>query len=116
MKGLPDHFGTEQDIINCIAVDPAGTKAMLVSLLDGRKGWFRAEDLEDGDTGVTDELHEVRVEPVDPDAGFMAGPDEPMKRVQYEKRDDTLSQLYRMGLTVEKVNEYIAECEEMIGG
>lgn len=109
MKGLPNHLATEQDVINCMAIDPAGTKTMLENLLDARMGWFKVQDLTGDDPGQTDALHEVRIEPVDPDADFM-NPNAQTKRVQYEKRDDTLSLLYRMGLNVAKVNGYIAAC------
>jgi hypothetical protein len=114
MKGLPNHFATEQDIINCIPIDPAGTKTMLEGLLFSRTGWFRIGDLSDSDQGLNDEIHQVRMEPIDPNADLMSNPDTPMKRVQWEKQEDTLSQLYRMGLTVEKVNQYIADCESRI--
>jgi hypothetical protein len=87
---------------------------MLMNMLEGRKGWFKVQDLATNDPGQTDALHEVRIEPVDPDADLMSNPNAPVKRVQYEKQDDTLSLLYRMGLTVQKVNEYIAECESRI--
>ena len=110
MKGLPSHFGTKEDIINCMDYDPAGTKNMLQRLLDGRMGWFKVKDLAENEPGQTDALHEVRVEPVDEDADLMSNPDAPMKRVQYEKRDDPLSQLFRLGLTTQDVNDYIAEC------
>ena len=113
MKGLPNHFGTEADIINCMKVDPVGTIIMLERLLDGRTSWSRVGDLEDDDPGITDEIHEVRVEPADPDSSYLTDPDAPMKRVQYVLQDDPLSQLFRLGLTVQGVNEYIAECERM---
>jgi hypothetical protein len=106
MKGLPDHFGTKDDISNCMKVDPMGTKIMLERLLDGRMGWFKVADLAEDDPGLNDIMHEVRLEPVDPNVDFMAG-DVPMKKVLYEKRDDLLSELFRLGLTVAEVQGYI---------
>jgi len=113
MYGLPSHFATEQDIKNCIPVDPAGTKKKLQELLDGRMGWVKVADLAPGDAGITDALHCVRVEPVDPDADLM-DPDAPVKNVQYQLQDDPLTPLFRLGLTVAKVQSYIAECDSKI--
>lgn len=110
MRGLPSHFGTQADIQNCIEEDPAGTKVMLQRLLDGRYGWVRVEVLAENDPGLNDEMHEVRVEPVDPNADLMAT-NVAMHRVQYEKKDDQLSQLFRLGLTVKGVQFYIRQCE-----
>jgi len=111
MKGLPSHFGTEADIINCLNEDPAGTKVMLQRLLDSRFGWVRVADLKDGDPGVNDEVHEVRLEPKDPNADLMSV-NVPTKKVQYELREDPLSQLFRLGLTTKAVNDYIKECDK----
>lgn len=116
MKGLPSHFGTEADVINCIEVDPAGTRTMLQRLLAARLIWVKVADLAENDPGVTDEIHEIRLEPVNPNMDMMSLLEpRQMKRVQYELREDSLSELVRLGLTVAKVNEYIAECNKRTG-
>jgi hypothetical protein len=109
MRGVSKILATEQDILNNMGIDKQGTKKLLIQLRESRFAWIKVADLEDGDSGVVDEIHKVRVEPVD-GSDFM-NPNALTKRVQYEYREDSHAQIFRMGLTVEKVNQYIADCD-----
>ena len=109
MRGIPKTFGTEQDVINSMAVDAPATKAMLQKLLDGRFAWFALRKLKDGEAGQEDDTHRVITQGGSMGAGGKEGPEE---RWQYELREDPNAFMFRIGLTVEKVENYLAQEEE----
>jgi hypothetical protein len=109
MRGVSRVLATEQDIINNMLEDKLETKKQLIILRDNRFAWMKVADLSENDPGVIDELHRVQLEPLD-GSDFM-NPDAPTKRVQYEFQEDPFAQIFRMGLTVSKVNQYIAGCD-----
>jgi hypothetical protein len=109
MRGVSKILATEQDIINNMQVDKQATKKLLIQLRESRFAWVKVADLEDNDSGVVDEIHKVHVESMN-GSDFM-NPDAPTKRVQYEYQEDSHAQIFRMGLTVAKVNQYIADCD-----
>lgn len=103
MRGIPNVFNTEQDIINSMSEDPEATKAKLRVMLDGRFAWFADRKLSAKETGITDGTHRVivtRGEMVDDKEG-------PEERWQYELREDPNAWMFKIGLTVEKVNKYL---------
>ena len=99
MRGVSKWFNTEQDIINCMAVDAEETKAKLRELLDGRFAWFPVKKLANTAPGVEDETHKV--------VTMQAQDGGKEERWQYELREDQNAWLFRIGLTVEKINSYL---------
>ena len=99
MRGVAKWFNTEQDIINCMAVDKEATKARLRELLDGRFAWFPDKVLKKGAAGIEDDTHKVVT--MQADKGGIEG------RWQYELREDENAWIFRIGLTVEKINELL---------
>ena len=99
MRGIPKVFGTEQDVINSLAEDPAATKAKLRELLAGRMAWFPVQRLDNGALGLTDATHKV----------IEQGGDEGQATElwQYALQEDANAHLFKIGLTVEKVNQYL---------
>lgn len=95
MRGVAKWFNTEQDIINCMAVDKEATKARLRELLDGRFAWFPDKVLKKGAAGIEDDTHKVVTMQAD------------KERWQYELREDPNAWIFRIGLTVEKINELL---------
>lgn len=102
MRGIPKIFGTEQDVINSLAEDANATKAKLRELLNGRFSWFPVRKLEENEAGVEDDTHKV----VTMDGG-MEAPVTPAERWQYELREDSNAFMFQIGLTVEKINNYL---------
>lgn len=106
MRGLPKVFGTEQDVINAMAEDVTGAKAMLRQLLAGRLSWFAARKLEDGEKGLEDDTHRV----ITQGGGMVVdGKEIPEERWQHELREDPNAFMFKVGLTVEKINEYLQQ-------
>ena len=103
MRGVPKTFGTEQDIINSMAEDPQATKAKLREMLSGRFAWFAVRKLEDGAAGLEDATHKVVVQ-----SGGMGAEDEGQEeRWQYELQEDPNAFMFKIGLTVDKINSYL---------
>lgn len=107
MRGIPKVFNTEQDIVNSMAVDVAATRARLQELLDGRFCWMDVGAVADGASGQTDATHKV----LTMRSGGMGpgGQEGPEERRQYELREDPNAWLFRIGLTVEKAESYLAQ-------
>lgn len=99
MRGVSKWFNTEQDIINCMEVDAEATKAKLRELLEGRFAWFPSKKLAKDAPGIEDETHKVVV--------MQAKEGGKEERWQYELREDQNAWLFRIGLTVEKINSYL---------
>jgi len=109
MRGIPKTFGTEQDVINSMGVDAAATKAMLQKLLDGRFSWISVRKLADGEAGQDDDTHRVITQGGSMGAGGNEGLEE---RWQQELREDPNAFIFMIGLTVEKVENYLAQEED----
>ncbi len=103
MRGVPKIFGTEQDIINSMAEDPQATKAKLRELLAGRFAWFAVRKLEDGEAGLEDATHRV----VTQRSGMGPEDEGPEERWQYELQEDANAFMFKIGLTVDKINSYL---------
>ena len=99
MRGIAKWFNTEEDIINCMAVDEEATKARLRELLDGRFAWFPDKVLKKGAAGLEDDTHKV--------VTMQAENGGVEERWQYELREDSNAWIFRIGLTVEKINELL---------
>ena len=97
MRGVPKWFNTVEDVMNSMETDKEATKAGLQKMLDGRFSWVATGKLGAKEKGVEDATHKV-VASADMDGGNE-------ERWQYELREDPNAWLFRIGLTVEKVNE-----------
>lgn len=110
MKGVSKRIATEQDVINNMAIDKPGTKELLERLLEGRFAWVKVSEqpLAAKDPGVTDATHKVMVEPLDGDPENQSADN--IARFQWEFKEDPNCDLFQAGLTVAKVQDYIAAC------
>lgn len=97
MRGAAKWFNTVEDVENSMAVDKEATQARLQELLDGRMVWFPVgETVAPGITSAT-----AKVVPIK---------DEQTGReylMQYELREDPNAYMFKIGLTVEKINEFL---------
>lgn len=103
MRGVPKTFGTEQDIINSMAEDPQATKAKLREMLVGRFAWFAVQKLEEGEVGLEDATHKV----VSQHSGMGPVDEGPEERWQYELQEDANAFMFKIDLTVDKINSYL---------
>lgn len=92
MRGYPKHLNSKQDYLNCLGIFPEETKKDLQRLLNDRFVWTDTEVLEDA-TGITDDTHRVI--------------DTEDVRIQQELREDEHAEIYRLGFTVEEVEELL---------
>lgn len=95
MRGLPKHFNSKQDYLNCLQDTElkAGAKADLQRLLDNRYVWVDTAILEASETGVTDSTHRV-----------IDGED---VKIQQELQEDERAELFALGFTVQEVEDLI---------
>jgi len=105
MRGIPKVFGTVQDVENSMAEDVKATKARLRQLLEGRFAWFAVRMLAADEEGQADETHRVMIHSGGMGPDGQEGPDE---RWQYALQEDSNAVMFQIGLTVEKINEYLA--------
>lgn len=103
MRGVPKTFGTEQDIINSMTEDQQATKAKLRELLAGRFAWFAVRKLEEGEVGLEDATHKIVVQ----HSGMGSENEGPEERWQYELQEDANAFMFKIGLTVDKINSYL---------
>ena len=99
MRGVPKWFNTVADVKNSLALDKVATQAKLAELLEGRFAWFPAAKLESGAAGREDATHKV--------VTMREGMDGPEERWQYELREDPNALMFRIGLTVDEMNEML---------
>lgn len=86
-------LNTKQDYINYLSINPEETKKALQLLLDTRFIWQTTAVLAKGAAGVNDNTHRVIGE-------------EP-ERIQQVYIEDTNAQLFRLGFTVDEIEELI---------
>lgn len=97
MRGVPKWFNTIEDVENSMKVDKEATKAKLQEMLDGRFAWFPVgETIAPGITSATAKVVTMKDE--------QTGKEYLM---QYELREDENAWMFRIGLTVEKINSYL---------
>lgn len=98
MKGYPSSLNTKEDYLYVRANFPREQWLPdFQHLLDSRKDWFFVSHLPDKESGVTDDTHKV-VESQDMDSDTVTYD-------QYELRDNPTAKIYRLGFTVEEVEE-----------
>lgn len=71
------------------------------ALLDSYMDWFWVKDLESKDEGIEDETHKI-VETQEMES-------EEVKYAQYELQENPTAKIFRIGFTVEEVEELMAE-------
>lgn len=103
MRGVPKWLNTIEDVMNSMAEDPQATKARLRELLAGRIAWFAVRKLEDGEAGLEGATHKV----VEQRGGMGPEDEGPVERWQYDLREDENAWMFRIGLTVDRINELL---------
>lgn len=97
MRGVPKWFNTIEDVQNSMEADKAVTKAELQKLLDARMVWFPVgKAIAPGITSATAKVVPMK----DEESG-----EEYL--MQYELREDENAWMFRIGLTVKKINELL---------
>ena len=107
MKGLPKFFNTKQDYLNVLAmpeteVSTAKKRELLEDLLKYTVDWFSVGTLANREEGVEDETHKV-VESEQQD-----GDTTTVTYTQYELRTNYGAQIFRVGFTIEEVQNLLA--------
>lgn len=95
MIGFPKTLNTKQDYLTCIDLFPVDTKVELQRLLDDRFVWKNKGVIAIGDTPVKDGTHKVQ-KSVDG-----------TEIHQLELIDDDCAKIYRLGFSVEEVENLI---------
>ena len=97
MRGVPKWINTVEDIENSMAVDKEATKAALKELLDARMVWFPVgETTAPGITSSTAKVIPMKNEETGEEY-----------LMQYQLREDENARMFKIGLTVEKINELL---------
>jgi len=102
MRSFPTIIATEQDVVELLKFYPKEMKEKLMLWRDHRFGWFNAGPIETGE-GITDSTHKVVGQRDDE-----MNPDSPITLMQYEYREDPNAYMFLIGLTVEKIEAYLA--------
>lgn len=98
MRGFPKHINTKQDVEVLLNMYPEETKAFLQKCIEESENWINPVRLNDGDIGVEDTTHCVRV-------------DENGDRYQLTWGFDPGCKLARLGITVEEAEAMINDTE-----
>jgi len=103
MRGAAKHFNTLADVENSMTVDREGTKALLRKLKEGRFIWQDKGPLASATAGITDSTHRVVAVAAGDgvDAGGTSVPH------QFELVEDPNAWMFRIGLTVQKIDQYL---------
>jgi hypothetical protein len=94
LRGFPKHINTRRDVEILLTTHPAETKAFLQKCIEESENWINPVKLADGETGIEDATHCIRIE-------------ENGERYQLEWGFDPGCKLARLGISV-------AEAEAMI--
>ena len=106
MRGFPKYtdIATQYDVENLKLTFPKETKKFLETLMDDRFIWVTTGELENKESGITDETHRV-IEVVENEPG--PSDDEATISVihyaQQELQEDPNARIFRMGYTLEDV-------------
>lgn len=100
MRGLPKHLNTKFDYYFIKDNNFSEWKEAWQTLLDGRFIWTREQDLASKEEGIDDETHRVMNYAMEPDA-------EPIW-VQESLQESETTKLFRLGFTVEEVEQALA--------
>ena len=98
LRGFPKHINTKQDVEVLLNMYPEETKAFLQKCIEESENWINPVRLNNGDIGVEDTTHCVRV-------------DENGDRYQLTWGFDPGCKLARLGITVEEAEAMINDTE-----
>lgn len=96
MNGFPKILNTKQDYLNCLEGYPSETKKELQRLLDDRFIWKNNGEIAVGQFPTEDATHKIIT-------------DKDGKVSQLELIEDEAAKIFRIGFTVEEVEELIGE-------
>ena len=97
MNGMPKVLNTKKDYLNCLGLFPAETKVELQRLLDDRMIWSCIGEIGEESYPIVDATHKVIA---DEQTGVLN---------QYEYIEDAQAKMFRLGFTVEEIEELIGE-------
>ncbi|WP_375666707.1 hypothetical protein [Bartonella sp. TT121SHDZB] len=106
MLDYPEHLNSKQDYLNMLSFDKIETVRRLEDLLATRFYWIFVKELGEGEEGLTDDTHKVCVQteiPVDLEGSFIE------KRCQYELQESAHALIFRLGFSVEEVEQLIKD-------
>ena len=105
MRGFPKHLNTKQDYLHCLAAMPEETKAALRDLLSARFVMGPVRKLAADETAIVAEGQEVRE--VSLSASGTDADQAAPERWLFGPREDENAWLFRLGFTVEEVENLI---------
>lgn len=101
MKGLPKQLNSKQDYIYAKEnLNESYWKPLFQDLLDSRFNWFYEKDLDFKEQGIEDETHKIVENKEEEDK---------ITYSQYIWKENKDAKIYRIGFTVEEVQEIINE-------
>lgn len=107
MRGFPRHLNTKQDYLHCLATMPEETKAALRDLLAARFVMGPVRKLAADETATADEGREVREVNLSASETGTGADQAAPERWLFEPREDENAWLFRLGFTVEEVENLI---------
>ena len=96
MRNMPKVLNTKKDYFNCLELYQEQAKVELKKLLDERFIWRCDGEIEEGNYPIVDDTHKV-----------YSG--EKGELLQYTYVEDENAKIFRLGFTVEEVEELIGE-------
>lgn len=96
MRGFPKHINTRRDVEILLATYPSEMKDFLQQCIDESENWINPVKLSDGEIGIEDATHAVRI-------------DENGERYQLTWGFDPGCKLARLGITVSEAEAMINE-------
>lgn len=98
MRGFPKHINTRRDVEILLNTHPAEMKAFLQKCIEESENWINPVKLADGEAGIEDATHCIRIE-------------ENGERYQLEWGFDPGCKLARLGITTEEAEAMINDTE-----
>ena len=98
MKGFPKHINTRRDVEILLDMYPTETKEFLQKCLEESENWINPVKLAEGEQGIEDATHCVRL-------------DENGERYQLTWGFDLGCKLARLGITIEEAEGMINDAE-----
>ena len=98
MRGFPKHINTRRDVEILIKAYPDETKKFLQECINESENWINPVKLADGEAGIEDATHCIRIE-------------ENGERYQLEWGFDPGCKLARLGITIDEAEAMINDTE-----
>ena len=100
MRGLPKHFNTKEDYLNCIQIFGMYGKQKLKEAYENRFIW---KETELNGNGIENKTHKLVVEDKDNDGNILKKP----IIHQYEYVEDPNAYIFRLGFTKQEIENLI---------